>query len=84
MDEIATVHKAKISVFYLMSFIAVFFFQRYKMEIRRSIFLHKLESKEVFSLLHKLMRVYHDGILLTNEKEIIFKNKIFSKLMLLE
>jgi hypothetical protein len=27
------------------------------------------------------MRIYHDGILITNEKEIIFKNKLLSKLL---
>lgn len=27
------------------------------------------------------MRVYHDGLLITNEKEIVFKNKLLSKLL---
>jgi hypothetical protein len=52
------------------------------MQIRRATFQDRLDRDETFSLLHKLMRVYHDGIVLTNGKEIVFKNRLLSELLL--
>jgi hypothetical protein len=77
-------NKAKVSAFFFLSLISIFFFQRFKQKVKREQFLQKLEMKEVFSLFHKIMRVYHDGMLLTNDKEVVFKNRLLAKLLKLD
>jgi hypothetical protein len=74
--------KVEVSVYFFMTLVAIFAFQRYKLQIRREIFLQKCDTEEILELFHKLMRVYHDGIIVTHNKEIVFKNKQFSDLLL--
>lgn len=80
--DVKIIFKTKTSFYFLMTFVAIFLFQRRQMQKRRAAFLDKLDLDETFSLVHKLMRVYHDGIVLTNGKEIVFKNKLLSELLL--
>lgn len=74
--------KAKMSSYLFFTLASIFLFQRYNLKLRRDTFLLKLDTKEVFSLVHKIMRFFHDGILITSEKEIIFKNRFFTQLLL--
>lgn len=82
-QDINIMIKVEVSVYFFMTLVAIFAFQRYKLQIRREIFLQKCDTEEILELFHKLMRVYHDGIIVTHNKEIVFKNKQFSDLLLL-
>lgn len=65
LEDINPTNKAKISGTFFLALICIFFFQRQKQQIKRDTFVQQLESKEIVSLFHKIMRVYHDGLLIT-------------------
>jgi hypothetical protein len=51
------------------------------MQRSRQMFLEKSKNKEMISFFHKLIRAFHDGIILTHGHNIVYKNKVVDNIM---
>lgn len=66
--------------YYLISLVSIFWLSRIVNHIRRSIFKKTHQARQMFKLFYSLLRVFHDGIILTHEDDIVFQNKRIAKI----
>ena len=72
----------RFSTYYLIALTMVFIIARVYVQRQREMFRQKLQIKQVSKLFQSLVRVYHDGILLTHDSKLVYSNKQLSQIFL--
>ena len=68
--------------YYVIALTMVFIIARVYVQRQREMFRQKLQIKQVSKLFQSLVRVYHDGILLTHDSKLVYSNKQLSQIFL--
>jgi hypothetical protein len=65
----------RISAYFIVIFAISFILARVYTQMQREAFRQKLQMKQMSQLFLSLVRVFHDGIIISHNEDIIFKNK---------
>ena len=71
---------ARFNIFVITMLIVIYIFSRASHKRERKIFEQSNKQKQLLKLFYNLIRVYHDGILITHKEDILYSNKAIDKI----
>eukprot|EP00347_Sterkiella_histriomuscorum_P015384 403357221 len=66
---------ARFNIYVVITLGIVYTFSRFSQKLDREKFEQNKNQKQLLQLFHNLIKVYHDGIVITQEKDIVYNNK---------